>query len=150
MLILVILFFYFSTNSRDYTSVYNEKIQTATVESIIIALKLYNVHEIPYTKITPKIQIYIEENNLFVNSYYVEIIDGNINIKNGETKDEDIIIRTTKEEVLKIASDNTYITESLFSKRTTVEKATSDFILFTKGYSTLFWKNDITNQNSSA
>lgn len=141
-LILAVSFIYFSINGPDYTNVYSEKMQTEIVDSLVVALKLYNLHEIPYTAIIPRIQIYIKENTYFINAYYIEVSKGEMNIKNGETGDKDIIIRTTKEEVLKIVQDNTYIKESLAANRTTVQKATSDFILFTKGYSNLFWRND--------
>lgn len=148
--ILAILFFYYSAKGKDYTGVYNEKVQQQTVESLIIALKLYNVHEIPYTEITPKIQLYIKENYStgsysVVSPYYVEVIKGDLIIKNGETSDRDIIVRTSEDEVLKIASNRTYIYDSLSSGRTTVQKSTSDFILFVKGYSTLFWNNNATS-----
>ncbi|HTY43780.1 MAG TPA: hypothetical protein VMC80_00875 [Patescibacteria group bacterium] len=146
--ILAILFFYYSAKGRDYTGVYNQEVQQETVKSLIIALQLYNVHEIPFTNITPKMQLYIKENYStnsysFVSPYFVEIVNGDIVIKNGETSDSDIIITTTEDEVLRIASNSSYVYDSLASNRTIVQKSTSDFILFAKGYSTIFWKENI-------
>lgn len=138
-LILALSFLYFSVKgNNDYTGVYSEHAQKEVIKSLVTSLKLYNVHEIPYTGITPKIQIYITENTHFVNSYYLEIARGSVIIRNGETNDKDIIIKTTEEEVLKTVNNTNYMKESLSSGRTIVEKATSDFVLFTKGYPDIF------------
>jgi hypothetical protein len=140
-LVFVLSFLYFSTRgNKDYTGVYSENAQKEVVESLITSLKLYNVHEIPYFGITPKMQIYITENTFFVNAYYIEIVKGEVIIKDGEANETDIIIRTTEEEVMKVINDSNYMKESLSSGRTTVEKATSDFVLFTKGYPDIFIK----------
>lgn len=137
--ILLISFIFFPVNdNKDYTGVYSEHAQRVVIESLVTSLKLYQVHEIPYLGITPKIQIYIREDLYFVNSYYLEIISGKVMIKDGEAAEKDIIIRTTKEEVEKIINDNNYMKESLSSGKTIVEKATSDFVLFTKGYPDIF------------
>jgi len=138
-LILAISFLYLSVNSnQDYSGVYSEHAQKEVIKSLVTSLKLYTVHEIPYTGIIPKIQIYITENTHFVNSYYLEITRGDVIIRNGETNEKDIIIRTTEEEVLKIVDNGDYMKESLSSGKTIVEKATSDFVLFTKGYPDIF------------
>ncbi len=140
-LLLVLSFIYFSSQgNKDYTGVYSEHSQKQIVEALVTFLKLYNVHEIPYFGITPKIQIYIKENTLFVNAYYLEIIKGQVIIKDGGTADKDIIIRTTEAEVSKIVNDSSYIQESFSTGRTTVEKAASNFVLFTKGYPDIFLK----------
>ena len=139
VLILLISFIFPSVNdNKDYIGVYSEHAQKEVIEALVTSLKLYQVHEIPYLGITPKIQIYIREDLYFVNSYYLEIMKGKVMIKDGETAEKDIMIRTTKEEVEKIINDNNYIKDSLSSGRTIVEKATSDFVLFTKGYPDIF------------
>jgi hypothetical protein len=138
VIILLISFIYFSRSENNgYTGIYSEHVQKEMIKSLITSLKLYNVHEVPYLGITPKIQIYIEEES-FVNAYYLEIKEGNVMIKDGETDDEDIIIRTTEEEVLKVINDSNYMAESLDSGKTTVEKISSDLELFTKGYPDIF------------
>ncbi len=141
VLILIISFIYLSANgNKNYNGIYSEHAQKEVIKSLVTALKLYNVHEIPYLGITPKIQIYIRENLHFIESYYLEIVKGNVIIKDGETNEEDIIIRTTEEEILKIVNDTNYMKESLSTGKTTVEKVASDFILFTKGYPDIFIK----------
>ncbi len=96
-------------------------------------LKLYNLHTTPYTKVTPKIQIDLNQE-----TYSIEIITGEIIITEGEIQNKDIIIRTTREELLKINENTDYIKESISSGKTTIEKIASDFILFSKGYSVLY------------
>ncbi len=141
VVILLVSFIYFSRNgNNDYTGVYSEHAQKGVIKSLITSLKLYSVHEIPYLGTTPKIQIYIKDNESFVNAYYLEIIKGDVMIKDGETAEKDIIIRTTEEEIQKVINDNNYMEESLSSGKTTVEKATSDLELFTKGYPDIFIK----------
>ncbi len=149
VLILIISFIYLSVNgNKDYAGIYSEHAQKQVVESLVTSLKLYQVHEIPYLRITPKIQIYVREDVYFVNAYYLEIIKGEVVIKDGETNEKDIIIRTTKEEILKIVNDSNYIKESLSSGRTVVEKATSDFVLFTKGYPDIFIEGSKNNSQT--
>ena len=137
VIILAASFFYFSAHGKDYTNLYSTDVQRETIESLIVALKLYNVHEIPYTSITPKMQIYIKEDLYYVNSYYIEIVKGEIIVHDGETDEEDIIIRTTKEEVLKIIENKDYARESLASGGIIIEKVAGKFVLFSKGYTTL-------------
>jgi len=98
-----------------------------------IVLKLYNLHEVPFTGITPKVQIYIDGN-----AYYIEITKGNIIIKDGETQKPDIIIRTTHEEIFKIIEDNKYAKESISSGKTSIEQVANKAVLFSKGYLTLY------------
>jgi hypothetical protein len=139
LLILLISYIYFSMiGNKDYKGIYSEHAQKEVIEALFISLKLQNVHDIPYLGITPKIQLYIREDIYFVNSYYLEIVGGTVMIKEGITQDKDIIIRTTKEEILQIIEDEDYIKESLISGRTNIEKTTSDFVLFSKGYPDLF------------
>jgi len=98
-----------------------------------IVLKLYNLHAIPFTSITPKVQVYIDKD-----SYYAEITKGNIIIKDGETQKPDIIIRTTHEEIFKMIEDNSYAKESISSGKTSIEQVANKIVLFSKGYLTLY------------
>lgn len=152
-LILVISFIYFSINGPNYTENYREKSggiknitefkiinnanlsnsQEEMVRYISIVLKLYNLHEIPYTTITPKIQVYINED-----SYFVEIVKGDIIINKGETSEKDIKIKTTLDEMIKMKENENYAKESISSGKTTIEKIANDFTLFSKGYLNLY------------
>lgn len=108
-------------------------IQKELVNYLSIVLKLYNLHEIPFTSITPKVQVDIDET-----SYYAEISKGNIIIKEGEAEKPDITIKTTNEEVFKIIEDNNYAQESIASGKTNIEITKDYFVLFSKGYLGLY------------
>jgi len=134
LIILALAYVYYSRKEPEITGIYSEHIQKETIKSLIIALNLQNVHDVPLIGLTPRIQIYIKENSHFLNAYYLEITKGNILINDGISNQTDIIIRTTKEEILKAVNNTEYMKESLSLGKTTVQKTTSDFVLFTEGY----------------
>jgi len=132
--ILVIFYIYSSRNPAEPQGVYSESAQKETIRSLMNALELQNVHDVPLIGLTPRIQIYIQEEQHFVSSYYLEIARGKVMINNGVSNQTDIIIRTTQEEILKAVNDTNYMKESLSSGKTTVTKTTSKFVLYTEGY----------------
>jgi hypothetical protein len=178
-LVLAISFVYLSLNGKNYTNLYEQKLQSGEIQNPItefalssstdfsldeeksiviedsileglgdidksliqealieyasVILKLYNLHTIPFTSITPKVQINIDSD-----FYYVEIIKGDIIIKTGQTDNEDIKITTTREEILKIANDNDYAKESISSGKTSIEMIANKVVLFSKGYLNLY------------
>ena len=139
VLILLISYVYFAmSGNKEYSGVYSEHAQKQVIEALFTSLNLESIHEIPYLGMTPKIQIYIQQGDYFVNSYYLEVVGGTVEIHDGVISDKDLIIWTTEEEVEKIIGDNNYIKESLISGRTNIEKTASDFVLFSKGYPSLF------------
>jgi len=109
------------------------EIKKGLIKYASVILQLYNLHNIPFTQITPKIQVYIGQD-----AYNVEVTEGTIIIKEGEIQDADIIIRTTNEEALKISENGNYAKGSVSSGKTTIEFVASKIILFAKGYSTLY------------
>ncbi|MFH1325780.1 MAG: hypothetical protein ABIH49_03375 [archaeon] len=108
-------------------------IEKASIEYASVLLKFYNLHNVPFTSITPKIQIYIDDN-----PYYAEVIGGEIIVEGGESESADVIIRTTNEEMFKMNDDETYARESFSSGASQFEKVANDFILFSKGYLSLY------------
>jgi hypothetical protein len=132
----VLLFFYFysSRNENAPIGIYSESIQKETIKSLMNALDLQNVHDVPLMGLTPKIQIYIKEDANFANAYYLEIAKGAVIINDGISNQTDITIRTTQEEILKSVNDTNYMKQSLSSGKTKVTKTTSNFVLFTEGY----------------
>ncbi|MEK6826913.1 MAG: hypothetical protein AABX99_00315 [Nanoarchaeota archaeon] len=164
-------FVYFSLNGKNYTSTYEQKLQSGEIknpinefaldsanfsiggnksliidekilgdlnksiiqESLInyasVILKLYNLHNIPFTSINPKVQVTIDSD-----SYYVEIVKGNIIIETGQIRNPDAKISTTREEILKIANNNDYATDSISSGETNIELTANKLVLFSKGY----------------
>ncbi|VVB82785.1 Uncharacterised protein [uncultured archaeon] len=132
--ILVLLYIYSSRNPTEPQGVYSESAQKETIKSLMNALELQNVHDVPLIGLTPRIQIYIQEEQHFVSSYYLEITRGKVIINNGVSNQTDIIIRTTQQEILKAVNDTSYMKESLSSGKTIVTKTTSKFVLYTEGY----------------
>jgi len=100
-----------------------------------IVLKLYNLHSVPFTNINPKVQVNIDDT-----VYSLEIIKGDIFIKDGEIKNPDIILRTTHEEIFKMIEVNEYVSESVSSGKTSIEIVANKFVLFSKGYLSLYNK----------
>tara|TARA_Y100000310_G_C20368828_1_gene662545 strand:- start:96 stop:761 length:666 start_codon:yes stop_codon:yes gene_type:complete len=110
-----------------------EEIETELINYASVVLKLYNLHNTPFTKNNPKIQIYIEES-----AYSVRVLKGDIFVEPGTFNKPDIILRTTYEEIFKMIEDTGYAGESFSSGKSSVELAASKFILFTKGYLSLY------------
>jgi len=141
IVILVLLgsYFYFAMiGNNKYEGIYSDHVKTELIKALFTSLKLQDIHEIPYLGITPKIQIYIQQETFFINSYYLEVKEGEVIIEDGIIQEKDIVIHTTEEEIQKIIEDENYIRDSLISGRTNIEKTTSDFVLFSKGYPDLF------------
>lgn len=109
------------------------EIEKEIVNYASVVMKLYNLHNIPFTSITPKIQIYIDEN-----TYFVEVSKGNIIINEGEGENEDIIIRTTHDEIFKIIKGEISAEESFSLGKTSIELVANKVILFSKGYLSLY------------
>ncbi|VVB83429.1 Uncharacterised protein [uncultured archaeon] len=135
VILLLGVYLYFSSLKTESGGIYSEHAQKETIKSLMNALNLQNVHDVPLIGLTPRIQIYIKEDNYFVNTYYLEISRGNVIINDGISNQTDIIISTTEEEISKAVNNTGYMKESISSGRTTIKKTTSDFILFTEGYS---------------
>ena len=137
---LTFFYFYSSRNQSEPIGLYSENAQKETIKSMMSALKLQNVHDVPIIGLTPRIQIYIKEDNYFVNSYYLEIINREVVIKDGISNQTDVTIRTTKEEIMKSVNDTNYMKKSLYYGRTIVTTTASKFVLFTEGYPDNFLK----------
>ena len=108
-------------------------IQEGMVKYAFVILKLYNLHNIPFTKITPKVQLDLDSD-----FYSIEIIDGTIIIKEGKVKKPDLLLKSTYEEIFKIMESGDYIKESVSLGKTSILPVANKFILFSKGYSSLY------------
>ena len=159
-------FVYFSINGQDYSNLYSERILSGEIKNplsefsiierdgveikineglnltnveeemlsyALVELKLYNLHDIPFTSQNPKIEVEIGSN-----IYSVQVIDGEIEIDSGEINKEDIIIKTTQDEIVKMVNNESYARESFSSGESNVELAANKFILFSKGYTSLY------------
>jgi hypothetical protein len=118
-------------------------IEKELVSYSAVILKIYNLHEIPFFGIRPKIQVVIDNR-----SYNIEVRKGNIIIREGTIAKPDITLRTTYEEIFKMIENNNYAFESLESGRTSIEFVANKFILFAKGYLTLY--NEFNKRESTS
>ena len=88
-----------------------------------------SLHNAPFSSNTPKMILYVSDD-----IYNAEIIDKKIKIKKGLIEGEDIIIRTTKEEAIKMIKDKTYIKQSFSDGNSGVELVAGKTELVMKGY----------------
>lgn len=116
------------------------KFDDSFVYYLLVQIKAYNLHNPPLSSSTPKIQIYVDEL-----SYNAEIVNGIIKIYNGESSNKDIIIRTTKEEAVKMLRSSNYISVSFQEGKSSIEKVEGQSVLFGKGYLNLY--NEITGKS---
>lgn len=98
-----------------------------------VVLKLYNLHNIPFTAIPPKVQVKIDNNN-----YYLEISDGEIIINSGIVSNPDIKIETTSDGILNVVNNGGSITDAISSGEVKIDILASKLVLFSKGYLELY------------
>ena len=95
---------------------------------------LYNIgasdlHSPPFSSAVPQIKFYINDD-----IYNAEIIDGQIKVNEGEIEGEDIIIRTTTEEAVKMVVDQNYVANSFSNGLSSIELVAGKLELASKGY----------------
>lgn len=158
VLVLAGMFFYFVTASpnkpRAGTEVQNP-IKDLTIEQAILqfngeyirylvfAIGGWKLHNPPLSDETPKIKV-IVDNEVFIS----EIVNGEIKTEKKETDSEDMIIRTTKQEIvnsIKSLDMEDYIKQSVQEGKTTLELRASYTTLFSKGYLNIY--QDITGKS---
>lgn len=80
----------------------------------------------------PKIEIYVSDDG------YNAIVDDYIKVGKGEINGEDIRIRTSKEEAVKMMNDKQYVAKSFQEGNSSIELVASKAKLFSKGYLGLY------------
>lgn len=96
---------------------------------LLNSLDAQQLHNIPLTPETPKIQFNVE------NEFYFAIVnDGMINVSKGEINEEDILIKTTREESVKMILNESYIKNSFKDGKSSITLVASETVLFSKGY----------------
>ncbi|MEK6819972.1 MAG: hypothetical protein AABY03_02125 [Nanoarchaeota archaeon] len=161
---LAVSYIYFAINGTDYSESYLERISSGEIKNpfleedengeiivkidedlnltdleeealhyALVELQIYNLHDIPFTSQSPRIEVEID-----TNTYAVEVINGEIEVNVGDVKKEDIIIKTTQEEIIKMVNNEGYAQESFSSGNSEIEKVANDFVLFSKGYLDLY------------
>ena len=103
------------------------------VEYILYSIGANSLHNPPFSNDDPKIEFYIDE------EVYSAIVEkGIIAASKGEIDKEDIVIRTTKEEAVKMIMDKEYIKESFSQEKSGLELVASKTKLATKGYLSIY------------
>jgi len=96
---------------------------------LLASIKAYNLHAPPLSSDNPKIGMIVGEDR-----YNAEVIDGGIRIGRGAIDGGDIIIKTTKEEGVKMLRDRNYISKSFKDGKSEVELVAGKIKLAAKGY----------------
>ena len=158
ILLVFLMFFYFVMASpskpRSGTEIENpigdmnleyaiSQFNESYISHVVFAIGGWKLHAPPLSEDTPKVKVIVDGE-----IYISEIIDMEIKTEKKETENEDIVIKTTKREiVLAILSPDVknYIKQSVSEGKTTLELKASYTKLFSKGYLSLY--KDITGKS---
>ena len=103
------------------------------VKYLLIAIKANELHNPPLSSDTPRINFYIGEE-----TFQSEISDGKISVSKGLAENEDIIIRTSPEEAVKMVQNKEYVSTSFRDGNSQIELVAGKLTLFAKGYLSLY------------
>ena len=116
--------------SINYTT---SDIEKELVNYTTVLLKLYNLHNIPFTSIPPKVQVKIDNSQ-----YYLEILDGEIIINEGVVDSPDILIETTSDAIINAVNNGGSIGDAISSGDVKIDLVANKLVLFAKGYLSLY------------
>lgn len=100
---------------------------------LLYTIKAYNLHSPPLSRDQPRIQFFIDEE-----VYQASVESGIISVTRGDIANEDIIIRTTREEAVLMLKDIEYVKSSFSSGKSGIELVADKTTLFGKGYLNLY------------
>ncbi len=147
---IVVTFFYFALFKPNNAGVYSgmaisnpaEGLTTEQAVSsfdegflfyLLYSVKAYNLHNPPLSSDAPRMEIYIDDE-----IYGVIIQNGLINVSSGRIPRRDVILRTTREEAVKMMNDRNYVSESFNEGKSVIELAAGKTTLFAKGYLNMY------------
>jgi len=147
--VLIAMIFYYFVSFKSNSPIVNsnivnpaeglsvEQAETTFNESFVYYflynVKAYELHNPPLSDSKPSIWMLISDD-----SYYAEIVNGDISVYKGNPKEYDIIIKTTKKEAVKMMDDKNYIQNSFVAGLSSIELIASKTTLFAKGYVNLY------------
>lgn len=158
-----LLFYYFTSVRTGCEKCYDEKVSSgelinpvsglsneqavaqfneAFVLYLLYSIKAYNLHNVPLSSSYPIIEILVDED-----SYTAIVQDGIISVEKRATDKKDIIIKTTREEGVKMLRDWSYIEKSFRDGLSGIELVEGKTTLFAKGYLNLY--EDLTGKGVS-
>ncbi len=109
------------------------KFDESFVYYLLVSIGAYNLHNLPFSSNEPKIEISVDSD-----IYSARIVDGSIRISEGGVSERDIVLRTTKEEAIKMMNDRNYVVESFRNGKSEIELIAGELELFSKGYLELY------------
>jgi hypothetical protein len=145
----VVISLYIFLGGSDHTSFYEEKIQSGSIVNpvlnltddeaasmfdkdfvyyLLVSIKAYNLRGSLFGS-SPKIEVHVGEL-----VYGAEISKGQIDVREGEISKEDIIVKTSVSEAVKMLRDENYIVESFNDGNSQIELVASKTTLAAKGY----------------
>ncbi len=107
---------------------------------LLYNIKAYNLHPAPLSSAPPRMEIIVDSD-----TYNAEVSKGEIYVSAGEIVTKDIIIKTTKEEGVKMLENSSYISESFSSGLSSIQTVESKSTLFGKGYLSIY--NQLTGKS---
>jgi hypothetical protein len=154
VVLVLCIFLYFALYHPNYEEKYTDKIGSGELVNpitglstdqavsqfnesfvyyILFSIKAYNLHNPALSSDTPKIEFFIGND-----VYGAEISDGEISVTRGEISEKDIVIRTTREEAVKMLQDSMYIKKSFSAERSQIDLIAGKATLFGKGYLNIY------------
>jgi len=124
-----------------------EEFDESYIDFVLFAMGAWKLHNPPLSKETPKIEFVMIDSGDVEEVFNAEVIEGTINTDKGMISNEDIVIRTTKKEVIGamlVEDMEDYMEKSVREGRTTIEMIANKVKLGTKGYLQMY--QDITGE----
>ncbi len=100
---------------------------------LLYGIKAYNLHNVPLSSNYPKMEIEVSGE-----IFSASVRRGTITVVRGSISNEDIVIRATKEEAVKMLRDREYIVKSFNGGSSTIEPIAGRTTLFAKGYLNMY------------
>lgn len=110
------------------------------VQYLLYSIKAYNLHNVPLSSNYPRMEIDVEGEIFNAN-----VRKGAISVTRGEIANEDVVIRTTGEEAIKMLRDRDYVARSFSESKSVIELVADKTTLFAKGYLTMY--NELTGKS---
>jgi hypothetical protein len=146
----VFLFLYLALFNSNNEGVYNGRVIENPVLSLsdeqallnfdesfvfylLYNMKAYNLHNPPLSSDYPKIEIDVGGEIFSAN-----VKKGLISVSDVQILNKDLIIKTTKEEAVKMMRDKNYVSQSFGDGKSIIELVASKTMLFAKGYLNLY------------
>ena len=100
---------------------------------LLYSIKAYNLHNPPLSSDYPKIEM-----DVGGEVFGATVKKGIISVSENLIFDKDVIIRTTKEEAVKMMRDKNYVTQSFNDEKSEIELVADKTTLFAKGYLNMY------------